>query len=163
MSIQAHRPSAEQLKYIERFGMIFETVGQAPMTGRILGWLLICNPARQSMNDLTDVLQASKGSISTSLQVLTNLNFVEKMRVPGERRAYYRIPEGIWADMLEMRMMFISLFKQLANDGLRLIEDQPDSNKLRLKEMRDVFAFFESEFPLVIQHWKEEQAKRENK
>jgi DNA-binding transcriptional regulator GbsR (MarR family) len=161
MDLQVQSPTSEQLKYIERFGMIFESVGQAPMTGRILGWLLICNPPNQSMKDLTEVLQASKGSISTSLQVLTNLNFVEKMRIPGERRAYYRIPEGIWADMLEMRMMFISLFKQLAQDGLSLIEDAPESNKLRLNEMRDVFTFFESEFPIVIQHWKERQAKRE--
>lgn len=161
MGIQAQRPNAEQLKYVERFGTIFESAGQAPMTGRILGWLLICDPPRQSMQDLTEVLQASKGSISTSLQLLTGLNFVEKMRVPGERRAYYQIPSGIWIRMLELRLSFMTLFRHLAQEGLTLIEDQPDSNKLRLEEMREAFAFFEKEFPVVIEHWKEQRAKRE--
>jgi len=157
MESQAAHPTAEELKFIERFGMLFEQGGLAPMAGRILGWLLICDPPNQSMSDLTEVLRASKGSISTSLNTLTGVGWVEKLRLPGERRAYYRIPEGIWTHLLELRLKFFSIIRQLAEDGLRLIEHRPKSSKVRLTEMFEVFSFFEREIPALLQQWKARQ------
>ncbi len=48
------------------------------MAGRMLGWLLICDPPHQSMNAIADVLQASKGSISTMTRLLIQLDLIER-------------------------------------------------------------------------------------
>lgn len=153
-------PDEGQLKFIERFGMLLEHVAQPPMLGRVLGWLLLCDPPQQSMGQLTEVLRASKGSISTSMQTLTRLGWVQRVRLSGQRRAYYRIPEGVWAHMLKERLAFTVVFRQLADEGLDLLKDAPLPRKRRLKEMHEVFSFFERELPAMIEHWEQRRGRR---
>ncbi|MBA3470937.1 MAG: hypothetical protein H0T53_14985 [Herpetosiphonaceae bacterium] len=51
-------------QFVEKVGLLYEQVGLQRMAGRILGWLLICDPPAQSAADLAAALDASKGSIS---------------------------------------------------------------------------------------------------
>ena len=80
----------QRKQYAEEFGLAFEQFGITRMAGRILGWLLVCEPPHQSPQDLQDALQASKGSISTNIRMLERLNFVERISLPGDRRTYFR-------------------------------------------------------------------------
>jgi len=157
-----HDPSAgnddvlhQQLTYVERVGRTFEAFGLPPMTGRILGWLLICDPPEQSMNDLTDVLDASKGSISTSLQMLTVGGLVERTGIPGERRGYYRIQPDAWSELLRQKMQNLSVFTDLAREGIALMDDLDLRPKRRLEEMRAFYGFFEREIPALLERWEQ--------
>ena len=62
--------SPEQSRFIEEMAFIFAGFGLPPMTGRIFGWLLLCQPTEQSAAAIGDTLNASKGSVSTSLKAL---------------------------------------------------------------------------------------------
>ena len=55
-------PTPAELAFVEEFGRLLEEEGAPRIAGRILGWLLICEPPYQSFNDLVGVLGASKGS-----------------------------------------------------------------------------------------------------
>jgi DNA-binding transcriptional regulator GbsR (MarR family) len=83
------QPTDAELHYVEEFGLFWEQMGLPRMTGRILGWLLICDPPEQTMTDLTEVLQASKSSISTGTRMLIQFGFIERISLPGERKDYY--------------------------------------------------------------------------
>ena len=50
----------EEKHFIEDISRFFEEMGLPRMAGRILGVLLIADPPEQSINDLCEVLQASK-------------------------------------------------------------------------------------------------------
>ena len=64
-SNQLHcQPTAEELAFVEDVAVFLESFGLLRMAGRILAWLLICEPPEQSAADLARVLQASKGAIS---------------------------------------------------------------------------------------------------
>ena len=140
----------EQLHFVERFGMLFEQAGHPPMLGRVLGWLLICNPPVQTQNEIADALQASMGSISSSLKILTHLLWVQRHRVPGDRRIFFSIPSGIWSNLLRKRMEFVSSLKILAEEGLEISAGESDESKSRLLEMHKVYSFMETELPLMI-------------
>jgi len=146
-----------QLKFIEKFGTYFEKVALPPMAGRILGWLLICEPPQQSMHNLTEVLQASKGSISTSLQLLTHTGLVERVRVPGERRNYFLLPEHAWSHMMKQRLAMIGMFKELAQDGMHLMKEKGRVGQRRLQNMHDLYVFWEQELPALFERWEQEQ------
>jgi len=69
----------EEAAYVEEVGVIYEGMGFPRMAGRIIGWLLICDPPHQSQAQLGAVLHASKGSISTMTQMLLRTGLVKRV------------------------------------------------------------------------------------
>jgi DNA-binding transcriptional regulator GbsR (MarR family) len=147
----------EQMHFVEEVGLMFELVGLPRMSGRIFGWLLISNPPQQSHSELAEVLQASKGSISTMTRLLIQIGLIERVSLPGERRDYFQIKPNAWSQMTKQRMAQITAFRQLAEKGLDLIKDTPSPLQQRLQEMRDIHAFLERELPLLDERWELEQ------
>lgn len=147
----------EQMHFVEDVGLMFESIGLPRMSGRIFGWLLISNPPQQSHTELAEVLQASKGSISTMTRLLIQIGLIERISLPGERRDYFQIKPNAWAQMTKQRMAQITAFRQLAEKGLDLLKHTPSELQQRLQEMRDMHAFLERELPQLDQRWQLEQ------
>lgn len=150
------RPTEKEQAYLEEFGLFWEGVGLPRMTGRILAWLLICDPPHQTMDDLTRALQASKSSISTSTRMLIQFGFIERISLPGERRDYYRLLPHVWSRLLDEKKGQFTLFRELAERGLALMEANKHNQRERLEEMRDLYAFMEREYPALLKRWQEE-------
>jgi DNA-binding transcriptional regulator GbsR (MarR family) len=146
----------EVKRFIEEVGLLFELAGLPRMAGRILGWLLISNPPHQSTGELAEVLQASKGSISTMTRLLIQAGLVERVSLPGERRDFFRIKLGAWSALIKQRVAQITAIRQVAERGLQLLEENPPEQQQRLKEMHDIHAFFERQFPKLIERWEHE-------
>lgn len=142
--------------FIEEVGLSFELVGLPRMAGRIFGWLLISNPPHQSPNELVEILQASKGSISTMTRLLVQIGLIERISLPGQRRDYFRIKLNAWSQLAEQRLAQITAFRQLAERGLELFADD-DPLRQRLEEMHDVHAFLERELPILNERWEAER------
>lgn len=150
----------EQMHFVEEVGLLFESAGLPRMSGRIFGWLLISTPPQQSHGELAEVLQASKGSISTMTRLLIQIGLIERISLPGERRDYFQIKSHAWSQMTKQRMAQITAFRQLAEKGLKLLQETPPRLKQRLEEMRDIHAFLERELPLLDERWELEQKQR---
>lgn len=150
---------AEQLHFIEDVGVLFEQSGVPRMAGRILGWLLICDPPHQTSEQLATGLQASKGSISTLTRLLIQIGLVEKIGLPGERRDYFRIKPDAWSRLTAQRLQQLTVFRRLAERGLAVTADQPAAQRQRLEDMRDLFAFYERELPTIVERWEQERTR----
>jgi DNA-binding transcriptional regulator GbsR (MarR family) len=158
---QPLKQSFEQMHFVEEVGLMFELVGLPRMSGRILGWLLISNPQQQSHSELAEVLQASKGSISTMTRMLIQIGLIERVSLPGDRRDYFQIKPNAWAQMTKQRMAQITAFRELAEKGLTLLQDDSPRQQQRLQEMHDMHAFLEREIPLLDERWEAEQKQRQ--
>ena len=142
--------------FIEELGMIFEGFGLARMSGRVLGWLLVSDPPHQSASQLAEVLQASKGSISSSTRILIRSGLVERLRLPGDRKTYYVVKKDVWSQLTRTRDRATTVFKNVARRGLDIIKDDPKEIRERLEAMHHIHAFSERERPKLMQRWKEE-------
>lgn len=149
--------SIEQQHFVEEVGLHFELVGLPRMSGRIFGWLLISNPPHQSLSELTDVLQASKGSISTMTRLLIQIGLIERISLPGQRRDYFQIKLNAWSELSKQRLAQITAFRQLAERGLELLEGTQPPLRQRLEEMRDIHTFCEREFPRMFERWEQQR------
>lgn len=145
-------------QYIEEFGLFAEQIGLTRMAGRILAWLLICDPPHQTMNDLVDALQASKSSISTTTRLLITFGMLERISLPGERRDYYRLVPDLWTTAMERSAQQFVGFRKMAERGLVLLADAPPERSRRLQEMFDLYQFIGREFPEILARWREERA-----
>lgn len=140
-------------RYIEEVGLRLEQSGMTRMSGRVLGALLVADPAEQSADELADTLRASRGSISTSTRYLIQLGFVERVSRPGERRDFFRNQPNAWLEMTRRGLEEARQFREMAEQGLRLLESDDPEVRLGLEEMRDFYAFVEREFPKVFERW----------
>lgn len=159
-ALEASKPGQswhQSQQFIEEVGLLFEAEGLPRMAGRIFGWLLISNPPHQSPGELTEVLQASKGSISTMTRLLTQLGLIERISLPGRRRDYFQIKPNVWSELTQRRLVQIRAFRQLAEKGLTLLNDQNLESRQRLQDMHDMHAFWEEELPLLFERWQNQR------
>ena len=143
--------------FIEKAGLTFEQMGFPRMGGRIMGWLLISESPQATMGELTEVLQASKSSISTVTRLLIQVNLIEVVSLPGVRRDYFRIRKDAWTNALRDRFVQATTFRYLADEGIALLKDVPPDQKRRLQEMQLMYAFLEREIPTLIKRWEKER------
>jgi DNA-binding transcriptional regulator GbsR (MarR family) len=151
--------NADKKAFIEEMGIIYEQMGMYRMAGRIIGWLLICDPPHQSAKELATVLEASKGSISTIIRWLDDSGLVERLGIPGHRSTYYRIKPGAWIEIAKAKTAFHKPLKDLADSGLKLLQGENVQLSARLREMRAFQAFFEKEIPLLLNRFEKEYAR----
>ncbi len=150
----------EEKRFIEDVGLVFEQSGLPRMAGRIFGWLLISDPPHQSTGELAEALLASKGSISTMTRLLIRVSLIERFSLPGVRRDYFRIRLGASHQLLKDSLAQTTAFRQLMERGLELTEGKAPLTRQGLEEMRDMYAFFEREFPALMERWEQEREKR---
>jgi len=149
----------KEKSFVEEFGLVFQQLGFPRMAGRIIGWLLLCNPPHQSIDELAEALMASRGSISTMTRLLIQGGLIERVSLPGVRHDYFRIRHGASQHLLRQKAEAITVLRQLAERGLELLGDKATLTRQGLEEMRDMYAFFEQEFPALVERWEQERAK----
>ena len=145
-------------QFIEEMGIFFEKTGFPRMAGRIWGWLLVCDPPEQTAAQIAEALQASRGSISTMTRLL-QIWGVERIGVPGKRGGCYRIKPGSFVKLLHTEAGMFSEIRNLIERGLDALKNEPTEVRERLIEGRDLFAFVEKEYPLLIEKWQQQRKK----
>lgn len=153
-AIQGLTPELRQ--FVEDLGLCYESEGLPRMAGRLMGWLLVCEPSHQTAAELAEGLNASAGSISSASRILLQCGLVEKIGIPGQRSAAFRIRTGAWTDRMQAHLQKNLTLKSLADRGLRLMEDRSPEARRRLEELRDFEAFVAREMPALIERWKKE-------
>ena len=108
--------------WIERVAMFFaEHFGLPPITGRVVGWLLICEPAEQSAGEIAAAIHASRASLTTAMRFLLASGLVRRLTRPGSRTTYYRIDDEIWRTIVERRIASLTSFSRITLDGMALV------------------------------------------
>ena len=148
---------SKQQRFVEEVGLFFEQRGLPRMAGRILGWLLICDPPHQTASELADALLASKGSISTITRMLIRLGIIERTGLPGQRRDYFLIKPDAWNAVMKESLTKISEFRSLLERGLEMLEGKDSQVKQRLEGMRNLYVFWEREWLAVLERWEKEK------
>ncbi len=143
--------------FVEAMGQFLGSSGMTPMSGRMWGWLLICDPPEQSAADLASALQASRGSISGTARLLTTAGLIHRATRRGDRREYFSAPPGGFEALFETAMAAYGRFNRITAHGLALMTDRPSAARARLQEVHDIYAFLEREFPALLERYHRER------
>ncbi|RKN50984.1 GbsR/MarR family transcriptional regulator [Micromonospora endolithica] len=146
---------SDQRRYAEDAAVVLSGLGLPPAYGKLLGWLLICDPPGQTSAQLSAALGLSKGSVSTGMRMLESSGLARRVPVPGHRGHAYEVrPDAvirIAADASKFRV-----FRELMERGLKVVggDDAPGTERLRM--MRDFYAFIEDEMPRLVERFEAE-------
>ncbi|HUL57724.1 MAG TPA: MarR family transcriptional regulator [Anaeromyxobacteraceae bacterium] len=147
-------------EWVEELAMLYEREGLPRMAGRIFGWLLVCEPPEQTMEQLAGALQGSKASMSTMTRLLVTAGLVERVRPPGARRDGFRIPHDHWTNMWRSRTQALSAAAAVIARGRALVAGRPAEARRRLDEIHDLYRWFEKEYPRLLSRWERERRPR---
>lgn len=111
-----NRMQATDEQFVEKLGRFFEAEGAPRTAGRILG-LMLLTPGELALDDIAERLQVSKASVSTNARQMEVSGVLERCSHPGDRRDYYRIPDGIAARLLDRHLDRIRRLNQLLEEG----------------------------------------------
>ncbi len=112
-----------------------------PLTARLYACLVFNNCAEGlSFDDLLEIFQSSKSSISHSLNTLIEMNFIEQYKKENERKRYFRINRNLF-------------LKRLEDVKERLTEEKRIYTKIReYKETNAKMLFKPEVFDFYIRH-----------
>lgn len=150
------KPTEAQSEFIEKTGRWWEQIGSRS-AGRILGWLMICEPPHRSASELQTELALSAGSVSTQTTALERIGFVERVTFPGDRASYYQLRPHVWIELMrseEARLAELGDLAEAATDVMPSV--RPD----RVGDLARVSEFFIDEWPGLMARL-EERLKRE--
>jgi DNA-binding transcriptional regulator GbsR (MarR family) len=128
-------PRDEAITFADHVGRFYaRRYAFPPMVGRVLGYLLVCEPAEQSIAELSEALLASRSAITGALEVLERLHAIHRSRAAGERMDRVRLDFS----SAEARGFDITEYQELgdlAREGLEVLKDAPPERKADALEM----------------------------
>src|SRR5437879_1616143 len=127
--MEVENPDDELVSFANEMGMFYEDLGLPRAWGRVLGWLLVCDPESPSAEDFASVLHGSRGSVSMTTRALIRTGMVERRTIRGERRTYYRIRPESWTAVLEEQQQSTKRLRTLAERGLELLKEKPPEQR----------------------------------
>jgi DNA-binding transcriptional regulator GbsR (MarR family) len=147
-------------QYAEEFAIGLESMGLARAYGKLLGWLMICDPPQQSSAELAAALEISKGSVSAGTRLLENAGMIRRVVAPGQRgKAYEVSPDAIIRAVQDNRYQ---TFLDLLERGLAVVGDERAPRADRLRRNRDFYAFIARELPKLVERFESEYGEDDN-
>ena len=135
--------------FIEAMARVLAT-GMPPMAGRMWAYLAICDPPQRTAAEIAERLHASRGSISSMARLLEQVGLLRRGTKPGDRREYFSVPADAARTLIEKNADQMRSARQVLDAGLELTADRSAASQERLRSLRDVYAFFEREWPALL-------------
>jgi hypothetical protein len=151
-------PSDGEITYSDHVGRFYaRRYGMAPMVGRLLGYLSVCDPPEQTIAELADALLASRSAIADGVAKLEVLSLIQRSRAAGERMDRVRIdmssPHAMGFDTSEYQEQV-----ELTQEGLDMLADAPVERRAILLEHNAFAKFLVERIPVMAEEWKEHRA-----
>lgn len=118
-----------ETRFIEKMGHILEMDGLTRIAGRIFGYLLLSTEP-QSLEDLANSLQASKGSISQETRLLERVGALERVTHAGDRRVFYQIGDRMMGRMVALRLERFEMMREAMAEGAGATSDAKVRSRL---------------------------------
>jgi hypothetical protein len=133
---------AKVLEWVERVAKYLWDQDRMPMiAGRVLAWLMICEPAEQTAGEIAQAVGASRASLTNNLRLLSGIGFLTESTRPGNRSVYYRADEQAFHRMIQRQIESMGQLRDLLQGGADLTG--PTKRGERLREAVEAFNWLE--------------------
>lgn len=111
-------------KFVENIALYYEGYGIPRIGGRMFGLLLVAGTPL-SAEQIAEVLQASRSSVSTNVRALIANGWVEKVTFPGNRTDYFQFSSTAWDSVMERRRQAFAPLQVIVTQAQKALP--PDS------------------------------------
>lgn len=142
-----------QLTFADHVGRFYaRQYGFPPMAGRLLGYLFVCDPPQQTIDELGDALLASRSAITDAVKLLENYRMARRTRVAGERMDRVSL-DPVSQQPQNFDSAIHRTHAALFREGLALLADAPPERRAPLEEMVALVEFLAERLPALLEEW----------
>jgi DNA-binding transcriptional regulator GbsR (MarR family) len=143
----------KERQFADEVGVLLSQMGMPPAYGRLLGWLLICDPPQQTSTQLGEALGLSKGSVSSGMRMLERADMVQRVPSPGRGHAYEMMPDALVraTDPAVKHAMM----RDVMSRGLALLGEKDSTRAERLRVSRDFYGFIAERIPSLMEEFRQ--------
>jgi hypothetical protein len=149
-------PTDDQLRFADHLGRyVVREMNMPPVAGRLLGYLGVCDPAEQTINELADALLASRSAVTQAVVLLESIGLVRRSRARGER--VDRVAVHLDVDIFERDLDATGYVEQAAllRQGAALLGGNDKSGRREaLKELAALNDFMAERLPQLKEEWR---------
>lgn len=146
--------SEAELAFVDQVGRHFaRQYSLPPVTGRVAGWLLICEPPEQTAAEIAEAIQTSRSAVGTAITMLESFSFVRRSRVPGERADRVSMSPEAGAQGLESPGEYGAM-AALGRHGLEVLRDAPPERRARLLELVAFYDWLSTRMADLAAEWR---------
>ncbi|GGV39242.1 hypothetical protein GCM10010182_74500 [Actinomadura cremea] len=143
----------EQLIFADHVGRFYaRRYGFPPMAGRLLGHLFVCDPPRQTIDELGEALLASRSAITGAVKLLEGYRMARRTRGAGERVDRVSL-EPVAGQPQNFDSALHEEHAALFREGLALLADAPPERRAPLAEMVALAEFLSERLPVLRDEW----------
>ena len=129
-----------------------EQYGFPPVVGRVIGYLAVCQPMEQSINDIAATLLTSRSAVNSAIKSMETMKLVRRTRPAGTRSDLVSInPIGLENSGFEPSE-YIQM-AALAREGLELLQDASPERRQPLEMMASLNDFLAERLPQLYEEW----------
>jgi len=148
-------PTDAEFSFIDQVGRaLARQYGLPPTTGRVMGWLLICDPPAPTAAEIAEALQISRSAVGSAVTLLEQWDLARRHRPPGERADRIAVIAAAGEPSLDNTAEFGAM-TALAQHGLGLLEGESLERRARLLELKAFGEFLVERMPQVAEEWRE--------
>lgn len=145
-----------ELTFADHAGRFYaREYGFPPVAGRLLGYLAVCNPPKQSIADLSEALLASRSAISQAVKMLEGHGSLVRGRAAGQRTDYVSISPSALQVQRDFQGSTYAQMAELAREGLTLLQDADPERRVALEDMADLGEFLAERLPKLFNEWQD--------
>jgi len=129
-------------EFIEQVGLIAQAEALPRIAGRVMG-LMIFDGKEFSFSEIAEELQISRGSVSSSVSLLTAMGVIERTAKPGDRQDYFKLGEDPYTT-------FFNRAVTRARRAHKSIQETRDSVPVEQREVRSRLKEYELFYRALI-------------
>lgn len=143
------RLHAKARNYLDGFGTMMERVGMPRETGLIWGWLLICDPPCQTIDEMAATLEIAPDTLRQHVSVMEKMNLLE--RIPLREKGKECIALLSLDQMMDQRMALVRDILGLLDQGrTEEVAKSPEAQE-RLRQWHCMYTTLQSELPKLLE------------
>jgi DNA-binding Lrp family transcriptional regulator len=143
-----------ELAFADRIGRFFaRQYGLPPVTGRVFGWLLICDPPEQTAAEIAEALQTSRSAVGSAIASLENQGQILRTRAAGQRADRVSLHPDAAVRGLESPEEYGTMLA-LARHGLEVLREAPPARRARLLGAAAFYEFLLERMPALADEWR---------
>jgi|WetSurMetagenome_2_1015567.scaffolds.fasta_scaffold126926_1 DNA-binding transcriptional regulator GbsR (MarR family) len=144
----------EEQDFIEHWSRILAAEGLPPVAGRLWAWLLVCEPAEQTAEQIAHAIGASRGAISGAARMLEPSGLILRTKRRGDRREYWRSAPDAVIRVLEAKERQVRPSLDVLSAALVALADRPEASLQRLSETHALYVQLAATFPSIVAHFR---------
>ena len=129
----------KQRELVEAMGRLTNRGGGTTLAGRIIGLLSFFDKEEFTFEEIVDELKISKSSVS---ELCKDLDKIEYITYPGDRKRYFRIKINTRKKYLQDMRRNVEKMQKINRLALELKQDKESRTAKNIKAMLESLAFF---------------------